>query len=96
MLFLGKTDELGLIILENITAGSYKIEEVSAPYGYILNKEPITFSIIDDQEIVEITMENEKIEMPNTDVSYDYLTIIIISFALLILTRIINLKNHEK
>lgn len=96
VLFLGKTDELGLIILENITAGSYKIEEVSAPYGYILNKEPITFSIIDDQEIVEVTMENEKIEMPNTFVSYDYLTIIIISFALLILTRIINLKNHEK
>ena len=62
----------------------------------MLNKKPITFSIIEDQEIVEITMENEKIEMPNTDVSYDYLTIIIIAFALLILTRIINFKNHEK
>ena len=62
----------------------------------MLNKKPITFSIIEDQEIVEITMENEKIEMPNTDVSYDYLTIIIISFALLILTRIIKIKKHEK
>ncbi len=96
VLFLGKTDESGKIILENITAGSYKIEEVNAPYGYMLNKKPITFSIIEDQEIVEITMENEKIEMPNTDVSYDYLTIIIISFALLILTRIIKIKKHEK
>ncbi|MBQ1990295.1 MAG: hypothetical protein II231_04110, partial [Rikenellaceae bacterium] len=37
-----KTDEDGdLILPEKLKLGNYQIEEISAPFGYVVNKEPI-------------------------------------------------------
>ena len=52
------TDESGKAVLEKLPLGRYKIKEIKAPFGYILNHEEInvTFSYIDDDtEYVEQT-----------------------------------------
>ena len=52
------TDDQGLAVLDKLPLGRYKIKEVKAPFGYLLNHEEInvTFSYIDDDtEYVEQT-----------------------------------------
>lgn len=66
LVFKGKTDEFGKISLSTLVAGTYYLKEVEAPYSYLLNKELIEFEIVEENEIVEVTMEDEKIEIPNT------------------------------
>lgn len=40
------TNELGQIFLPNLVKyGQYQLEEIKAPYGYLLNHEPVTFSV---------------------------------------------------
>ena len=44
-----KTDEDGdLILPEKLKLGNYQIEEISAPFGYVVNKEPIKFAVDSD------------------------------------------------
>ena len=45
-------------IIKGLTAGTYTLEEVSAPKGYVLNKETITFEVKDNGEITEVVMYN--------------------------------------
>ena len=45
-------------IIENIAPGTYTLEEVSAPVGYILNKQPITFKINTNKVVYTLTMKN--------------------------------------
>ena len=45
-------------IIENIAPGTYTLEEVSAPVGYILNKTPITFKIDSNKVVYTLTMKN--------------------------------------
>ncbi len=66
LVFLGKTNEEGKIIIKDLEYGKYYILEKEAPEGYILNQEKMFFEILEDGEIVKATMENEKEEMPDT------------------------------
>ena len=88
LVFKGKTNEFGKISLSTLVAGTYYLKEVEAPYSYLLNKEKIEFEIAKEDQVVSITMENEKIEIPNTFatnnlVFYFFISILFISFLLL-------------
>jgi len=68
LVFSGRTDENGKIIIEGLEYGKYYILEKEAPEGYQLNEERMYFEILEDGEIVKATMKDEKIvEVPNTD-----------------------------
>ena len=45
-------------ILENIAPGTYTVEEVEAPEGYILNKTPATVKITSNQKVYSVIMKN--------------------------------------
>lgn len=57
----GVTNENGEILFENLEYGNYYIIEKEAPDGYQVKLDKIYFDIQEDNEIVRITMENEKI-----------------------------------
>jgi len=80
LIFSGKTDENGLIVVKNLKYGKYSYLEKEAPEGYILNEETHYFEIKEDGAIVKDTLTNEKIvvEVPDT-LNNDYSTIIMIS-----------------
>ena len=88
LVFSGKTDENGKVVIEELRYGKYYILEKEAPEGYILTEEKMAFEILEDGEIVKATMVNEKVvvEVPNTGLN-DYFVLEIIS-GLLILSGI--------
>ncbi len=58
--------------IENIANGTYTVEEISAPEGYVLNSEKITFTISDTNKTAQITFNNKQeivtvVEVPNTN-----------------------------
>ncbi|MDY7222572.1 SpaA isopeptide-forming pilin-related protein [Halalkalibacterium halodurans] len=55
-----ETDENGVVAVEDLEPGDYQFVEVAAPSGYVLNADPIPFSIGEEQtEVIELTKENE-------------------------------------
>ena len=99
LIYSGKTDENGMIIIEELRYGKFYIIEKEAPEGYILNEEKMFFEIKEDGEIVKATMVNEKvvIEVPNTGLN-DYHIYEIISGVLVLsgLGVIIYAKKKRK
>lgn len=85
LIFSGRTDENGMIIIKELRYGRYYILEKEAPEGYILNEERMYFEIREDGEIVKATMKNEKVvvEVPNTGIN-DYHIIEIVGGLLII------------
>ncbi len=60
LIFSGRTDENGKIIIKELEYGKYYILEKECE-GYVLNEERMYFEILEDGEIVKTTMENQKI-----------------------------------
>ena len=85
LVFSGRTDENGMIVIEELRYGKYYVLEKEAPEGYILNEEKMFFEILEDGEVVKTTMVNEQvvIEVPNTGLS-DYYVVEIISGLLML------------
>lgn len=77
LVYSGRTNEEGKIIIEELRYGKYYFVEKEAPEGYQLNSEKMYFEVLEDGEIVKCTMKDEKIvvEVPNT-LSNDYMPII--------------------
>ena len=70
LIFTGKTDVDGKIIIDNLTIGKYYIIEKESATGYILSDEKVYFEIKENGEIVKANMTNEKIvEVPNTNLN---------------------------
>ena len=68
LVFSGRTDSNGKIIIENLKYGKYYILEKEAPEGYIINTEKMPFEIKENGEIVKANMLNElKVDVPNTE-----------------------------
>lgn len=74
-------------VLTNLPYGTYTVEEVSAPDGYILSSEKITFTIDDQNLSHQITFENyPEVIVPNTisnsSIIFSILGIIILSIGI--------------
>jgi len=54
-----KTDKKGQIVINDLDLGDYQFVEVKSPDGYILDKTPIKFTVIDKQ-IIWLFMTNKK------------------------------------
>ena len=69
--YILESDFDGKIKLENLEAGVYRIDEIETVDGYILNKEPILFTIQNNGETVKLEMENRikkgKVELIKVD-----------------------------
>lgn len=68
LVFSGRTNSDGKIIIENLEYGKYYIIEKEAPEGYLINEERMYFEINEDGTIVKSIMKDEKIEVPNTGI----------------------------
>ncbi len=66
LLFSGRTDKNGQIIIDNLEYGNYYILEKEAPEGYLINEKKVEFSITENKQIIKVVMKDEKIKMPNT------------------------------
>ena len=68
LVFSGRTDKNGKIVIENLKYGKYYILEKEAPEGYTLNTEKMPFEIKENGEVVKANMLNElKVDVPNTE-----------------------------
>ena len=68
LVFSGKTDENGKIVIEKLPTGKYRLYEKEAPEDYQLNPEAMDFEILDDGQIVKCSMADELIvKVPNTE-----------------------------
>ena len=74
LIFSGRTDENGMVVIDELRYGKYYVLEKEAPEGYILNEEKMFFEILEDGEIVKTTMVNEQVivEVPNTGLNNYY------------------------
>ena len=71
LIYHGKTDKDGKIVLPELEYGKYYILEKEAPEGYELNEEKMYFEIKEDGEIVKATMKDKEIphiDVPDTDI----------------------------
>lgn len=59
VVFTGKTDKNGVLLLDNLEGGKYFYREIKSPQGYILEAEYHSFYITENEEIVEITVQNQ-------------------------------------
>lgn len=69
LIFSGRTDKDGKIIITDFPIGKYFILEKEAPEGYILNEGKIPFEIKENGEIIKATMTNQAVEVPNTSLN---------------------------
>ena len=83
LVFSGRTDENGKIIIENLEYGKYYILEKEAPEGYKLNPDRMYFEILEDGQVIKSVMKDEIVDVPNTGIN-DYHIIDIIGLAFII------------
>lgn len=69
LIFSGRTDKDGKIIISNLPVGKYFILEKEAPEGYMLADNKIPFEIKDNGDVVKANMTNQAIEVPNTSLN---------------------------
>ena len=62
LVFSGKTDDKGLVIIEELRYGKYYIIEKEPATGYVLSEEKLYFEIKENGEVVKATMTNRLIE----------------------------------
>lgn len=66
-----ESNEEGIFTFENVTYGEYIIRELKPAEGYLPNEENYTVTISENKEIIEITVENDKIPELGTTATID-------------------------
>lgn len=61
LVFNGKTDTDGKIIIPNLKVGKYYILEKASAAGYLITDEKVNFEILEDGEIIKAEMKNKPI-----------------------------------
>ncbi|WEV22831.1 SpaA isopeptide-forming pilin-related protein [Clostridium perfringens] len=56
-----KSDDKGLVSLKGLEYGNYRVDEVKTRWNYVLNKEPIFFSVKENGKTIKLEMTNKKI-----------------------------------
>ncbi|ELC8369608.1 SpaA isopeptide-forming pilin-related protein [Clostridium perfringens] len=56
-----KSDDKGLVSLKGLEYGNYRVDEVKTRWNYVLNKEPIFFSVKENGKTIKLQMTNKKI-----------------------------------
>ena len=64
-------------VFTDLANGTYTVEEISAPTGYMKSSEKITFTITDENQSHQIIFENHpEVPVPNTDTSSLIITLL--------------------
>ena len=95
LIFQGLTDELGTIELNDLYVGKYKIKEIKAPDGYVLNNQEHLLYITNDIPNIELEIKNkpEEVIVPNTElntnnkIKYYGFAFILMGLILIVLSR---------
>ncbi|WP_449078025.1 SpaA isopeptide-forming pilin-related protein [Ruminococcus sp.] len=66
-----ESNEEGIFTFENVPYGEYIIRELKPAEGYLSNEENYTVTISENKEIIEITIENDKIPELGTTATID-------------------------
>lgn len=69
IVFTGKTNKDGQVIISDLPYGKYYIKQIKVPSGYILNEEEYVFYVNDSTCQSKIEVQNEKTIMPITSTS---------------------------
>lgn len=95
VLGLYETNEEGIIELNDLTYGAYKIEEYEAPAGFIKDTQIYEVSILENGQIIELEVVNSPIiieELPKTGYNYDfYIITTMFSLVIFLNKKILNL-----
>ena len=85
-LFVDKTNNKGIINIDNLALGRYYLKEEVSANGYLLNDEKIYFDLEDSDKTYEIVMLNEKImiDVPDTNIDKKYIIEIIALICIVI------------
>lgn len=97
LVYDGKTDNDGMIRLDNLNAGTYCIYESLAPSGYKLDDKPNCFEIKDENEVIKINMTNNMlVKVPDTgEVSFSFIVkVCLIFFAVSLCVVIYYVKKY--
>ncbi len=91
LVYDGKTDNDGMIRLDNLDAGTYCIYESLAPSGYKLDDKPNCFEIKDENEVIKINMTNNMlVKVPDTgEVSFSFIVKVCLIFFVVSLCVVI-------
>ena len=66
-----ESNEEGIFTFENVPYGEYIVSELKPAEGYLPNEENYTVTISNNEEIIEITVENDKIPELKTTATID-------------------------
>ncbi|MCI6652844.1 MAG: VaFE repeat-containing surface-anchored protein [Ruminococcus sp.] len=66
-----ESNEEGIFTFENVLYGEYIVRELKPAEGYLPNEENYTVTISENKEIIEITVENDKIPELGTTATID-------------------------
>ena len=66
-----ESNEEGIFTFENVPYGEYIVSELKPAEGYLPNEENYTVTISENKEIIEITVENDKIPELRTTATID-------------------------
>lgn len=85
LVYSGRTDENGKIVIEKLPQGKYYILEKEAPESYEINPDKMYFEIKENGDVIKAIMKDEKIiDVPITDKT-DYKVVIIGGITLMLI-----------
>lgn len=71
-----KTNENGILIIDNLSIGKYKIIEIASPTGYENKPDEYEFEITKENLVINLEISNDTIyEIPNTSTTLKLITI---------------------